>query len=284
MKTTATLTKCLKKWIIPMKSTRTRLKAILSMFAAVISFAAATGSNSASSVVADNAPDLIVKEIVFEKSLSQIRVRVVNQGTGPSSECYLALQSLVGTDVSLATKQRVWTIPVPALEAGKGFSNVIDVAPLTQTNGPWRATIDRSNTVAESNEDNNTLRYPMMVNPGPVPPGYRRPDLVITDFDLTDPAQGLVMVEIANQGGGPAGPSTLRLIVWEQGKFEQKEAKTVFVKVRAIEAGGGVRFPVRTSVPIINTKYSMFIDISHEVAERNEDNNRAEGEAGNYKP
>ena len=152
-----------------MKSTMVRHKAILSMFATVtiITFAAtATKSNSASSLVPaqENAPDLIVKEIVYEKSPSQFRVRVVNQGTEASSECYLALQSLVGTDVSLATKQRVWTIPVPALEAGKGFSNVIDVAPLTQTNGPWRATIDRSDTVAESNENNNTLRYPM-VNP-----------------------------------------------------------------------------------------------------------------------
>jgi hypothetical protein len=255
------------------------------MFAAatIFIFAHVSESHSTASLIPDNAPDLIVKEIVFEKSPSQIRVRVVNQGTAASSECYLALQSLVGADVSLATKQRVWTIPVPALEAGKGFSDVIDVAPLTQTNGPWRATVDRSNTVSESNERNNTLRYPM-VNPGPVPPNYRRPDLVIIDFDLDDPSHGMVTVEIANKGGGPAGPSTLRLIVWEQGKFEQKEAKTVFVKVRAIEAGGRVRFPVRTSVPIINTKYSMFIDISHEVAESNEDNNRAEGEAGNYKP
>ena len=123
-----------------------------------------------------------------------------------------------------------------------------------------------------------------MVNPGPVPPGYRRPDLVIAQFELTDPAHGLVTIEVANQGGGSSGPSTLRLIVWEPGKFEQQEAKTVFVKVRAIEAGGSVKFPVRAAVPIINTKYSMFIDISHEVAESNENNNRAEGEAGNYKP
>jgi len=256
------------------------------MLAAVIILALAspvTRSHSAPALIPDNAPDLIVKEIVFEKSPSQIRVRVVNQGTGPSSECYLALQSLIGADVSLATKQRVWSVPVPALEAGKGFSDVIDVAPLTQTNGPWRATIDRSNTVTESNERNNTLRYPM-INPGPFPPNWRRADLVIDHFELTDPVHGLVAVEVANKGSGPAGPSTLRLIVWEQGKFEQQEAKTVFVKVRAIEAGGGVKLTVRAAVPIINTKYSMFIDISHEVAESNEDNNRAEGEAGNYKP
>jgi hypothetical protein len=269
-----------------MKSTMVRHKAILSMFVAVniISFAATVSrSNSAWSLMPDNAPDLIVKQIVFEKSHSQIRVRIVNQGTGPSSECYLALQSLVGTNASLETKQRVWTIPVPALEAGKGFSNVIDVAPLTQTNGPWRATIDRSNTVAESNENNNTLSYPMP-NPGPVPPGYRLPDLIIAQSELTDPAHGLVSVEVANKGGGKSGPSKLRLIVWEAGKFEQQEAKTVFVKVRAIDAGGSVKFSVRAAVPIINTKYSIFIDISNEVAESNENNNRAEGEAGNYKP
>jgi len=271
-----------------MKPTMVRHNAILSMFAAltIITFAAtAIRSNSASSLkpAPDNAPDLIVKEIAFEQSPSQIRVRVVNQGTAAAPECYLALQTGAGTDASLATKQRVWTIQVPALEAGKGFSDVIDVAPLTQANGPWSATIDRSNTVAESNETNNTLRY-TAGNPGPFPPNYRRPDLVIAQFELTDPANGLVMIEVANKGDGKAGPSTLRLIVWEQGKFEQQEAKTVFVKVRAIDAGQSVKFPVRVAVPIINTKYSMFIDISHEVAESNEDNNRAEGEAGNFKP
>jgi hypothetical protein len=269
-----------------MKLTIVRQKAILSTFAAVtiITFAAtATRSIGASSLMPDNAPDLIVKEIVFEQAPSQIRVRVVNQGTGASSECYLALRTTAGTDASLATKQRVWTIPVPALEAGKGFSDVIDVAPLTQANGPWSATIDRSNTVAESNETNNTLRYTGR-NPGPVPSNRRGPDLVIPQFELTDPANGLVMIEIANKGGAKAGPSTLRLIVWEPGKFEQQEAKTVFVKVRAIEAGGSVKFPVRAAVPMINTKYSMFIDISHEVSETDENNNRAEGEAGNFKP
>ena len=105
-------------------------------------------------------PDLVVVQISFEQSPSQIRVLVGNTGSGPSSSCYLALQSLVGNDPALGTKQRVWTIKVPALEARKGFTGVIDVSPLTQANGPWRATIDRSNTVRESNENNNTLTYP----------------------------------------------------------------------------------------------------------------------------
>ena len=232
------------------------------------------------------APDLIVKEIVFEKSPSQIRVRILNQGTSGSSSCYLALQSQIGNDPALPTKQRVWTIQIPALEAGKGFSNVIDVAPLTQTQGPWSATIDRSNEVAESNENNNTLTYPRSNsgNPGPVPPNWRLPDLVINQFELTDPANGQVKIEIANKGRGNSGSCTLRLIIWEQGKFEKKEARTVFVKVKAIQIGQTTTVVAEAGVPIINTRYSMYIDIGNEVAETNENNNRAEGEAGNHKP
>lgn len=106
-------------------------------------------------------PDLVVVQISFEQSPSQIRVRVGNAGNAPSTSCYLSLQSLVGNDPSLGTKQRVWTITVPALDPRKGFTEVIDVSPLTQTNGPWRATIDRSNTVPESNENNNSITYPL---------------------------------------------------------------------------------------------------------------------------
>ena len=112
------------------------------------------------------APDLVVTQIVFEQSPARIRVRVMNAGNAASTKGFLALTSLGGDDSSLSTKQRTWTIPIPALEAGKGFSNVIDVSPLTQTNGPWKATVDRSNTVKESNEENNSITYPQVINPG----------------------------------------------------------------------------------------------------------------------
>ena len=106
------------------------------------------------------APDLVVTDIIFEQSPGKIRVRVMNIGSGPSTGCFLALASAAGDDPSLGTKKRVWSIPVPALEAGKGFSSVIDVSPLTQSKGPWKATVDRSNTVKESNETNNSLTHP----------------------------------------------------------------------------------------------------------------------------
>ena len=232
------------------------------------------------------APDLLVKEIVFEKSPSKIRVRVLNQGSSASSSCYLALQSMIGNDASLPTKQRVWTIQVPALDTGKGFSSVIDVAPLTQTQGPWSATIDRSNAVAESNETNNMLRYPPSDsgNPGPLPPNWHRPDLVITQFELTDPSKGQVKIEVTNKGRVNSRSCTLRLIIWEQGKFEKKEARTVFVNVKAIQTGQSTTVIAEAGVPIISTRYSMYIDIGNEVAETNENNNRAEGEAGHHKP
>ena len=105
-------------------------------------------------------PDLVVVRISFEPSPSQIRVLVGNAGDGASTSCYLALQSLAGDDSSLGTKQRVWSVKVPSLDPRKGFTEVIDVSPLTQANGPWRATVDRSNTVKESNESNNSLIFP----------------------------------------------------------------------------------------------------------------------------
>lgn len=116
-------------------------------------------ANDGQTIPAQPAPDLVVTEIIFEQSPAKIRVRVMNIGSGASTSCFLALASGAGDDPSLGTKKRVWSIAVPALEAGKGFSSVIDVSPLTQTKGPWKATVDRSNTVKESNESNNSLTY-----------------------------------------------------------------------------------------------------------------------------
>jgi hypothetical protein len=99
-----------------------------------------------------------------------------------------------------------------------------------------------------------------------------------------DASKGEVQVAVTNKGSGNAGPSTLRLIVWEPEKFEQKEAKTIFVKVQALHAGQTTSVLAAAGVPIINTKFSLYIDIGEAVAESDENNNRAEGNAGNFKP
>ena len=207
-------------------------------------------------------PDLIVKEISFEPAPSQIRVQVINRGNAPSSDCFLALQSLAAADdPSLGTKQRVWIIEIPALEAGKGFSKVINVSPLTQTSGRWKATVDRSNTVKESNESNNSLVFP----PDSEGPSGPLPDLFIDHFELTNPSRGEVKIQVTNKGGGNAGKSTLRLIVWKPGKFEQKEAATAFANVPALASGQTTSIVVLAGLPIRRKKHSIYIDISEDV-------------------
>jgi hypothetical protein len=206
-------------------------------------------------------PDLVVKEISFEQAPSQIRVRVMNRGNAPSSSCFLALQSLAAEDSSLWKKQRVWTIEIPALAPGKEFSIVIDVSPLIQTNGRWRATVDRSNAVKESNENNNSLLFPT----GPDGQSPRLSDLVIDHFELTNPSKGEVKIQVTNMGGGNAGTSTLRLIVWKAGKLEQKEAATLFAKVPALAAGQTTSIVVTAGVRIRKAKHSISIDITEDV-------------------
>ena len=130
-------------------------------YAIMLSGAVEFGPNDGQTTPAQPAPDLVVTEIIFEQSPAKIRVRVMNIGSGASTGCFLALASGASDDPFLGTKKRVWSIKVPALQAGKGFSTVIDVSPLTQTNGPWKAIVDRSDTVKESNETNNSLTHPL---------------------------------------------------------------------------------------------------------------------------
>ena len=97
----------------------------------------------------------------------------------------------------------------------------------------------------------------------PTPPSPL-PDLVIDHFELTNPSRGAVRVQVTNKGGN-AGTSTLRLIVWKAGKYQQKEAATVFAKVPALASGQTTSIVVLAGVPIRRTKHSLSIDISEDV-------------------
>src|SRR5258708_5231100 len=98
----------------------------------------------------------------------------------------------------------------------------------------------------------------------PTLPNRRLPDLVIDHFELTNPPRGEVKIQVANKGGGNAGTSTLRLIVWKAGKFEQKKAATVFAKVPALAAGQTTSIVVMAGVPIRKKKHSISIDVSED--------------------
>jgi hypothetical protein len=98
----------------------------------------------------------------------------------------------------------------------------------------------------------------------PTPPGRPLADLVVDHFELTNPSRGEVRVQVTNKGGN-AGTSTLRLIVWKAGKYQQKEAATVFAKVPALASGQTTSIVVVAGVPIRRTKHSLSIDISEDV-------------------
>lgn len=109
------------------------------------------------------------------------------------------------------------------------------------------------------------------------------PDLVITSATLVDATEGIVSVVISNQPKqlpGGSRSSTLRLIVWEKGMFEKKYVTNVFAKVPKLAPGKSVTIKIKAGVPIIGTRYSLFVDINNEVKEWNENNNRWEGETG----
>ena len=99
----------------------------------------------------------------------------------------------------------------------------------------------------------------------PTPPSRPLTDLVIDHFELTNPSRGEVKIQVTNKGGGNAGTSTLRLIVWKAGKPEQKQAATVFAKVPALASGQTTSIVVMAGVPIRRTKHSLSIDISEDV-------------------
>jgi hypothetical protein len=98
----------------------------------------------------------------------------------------------------------------------------------------------------------------------PTLPNRRLPDLVIDHFELTNPSRGEVKIQVTNKGSGNAGTSTLRLIVWKAGKFEQKKAATILARVPALAVGETTTIVVIAGVPIRKKKHSISIDVSED--------------------
>ena len=98
-------------------------------------------------------PDLIVTGIYYEQA-SKLRVRILNQGNADAKSCYLALMILKENGPASAP-QKVWTVAIPPLKAHKEYSATISIAPFTYADHAFRARIDRSDDVKESDESNN---------------------------------------------------------------------------------------------------------------------------------
>src|SRR5439155_10951584 len=87
-------------------------------------------------------PDLIVDNITFgdQTAPGNVRVHVTNQGNAASGECFLAFMSSKPMPAG-QTEQRTWSAKVPAIAAGKSAYLRFSVAPLSQTDGPWKAMV-----------------------------------------------------------------------------------------------------------------------------------------------
>jgi subtilase family serine protease len=100
-------------------------------------------------------PDLVVME-VSTTDFDNVKVRVKNQGAAPSSSCYLAL-TIKPTD---GTPMKVFSPKVSALKPGQQTVVTVKTNFLQDGNrlsqAEFEALVDRSETVKESNETNNT--------------------------------------------------------------------------------------------------------------------------------
>lgn len=81
-----------------------------------------------------------------------IRVRVKNQGNGPSASCYMAIRVM-----PLGGSLKVFSPAVPALAPGQEITVSAQTGFLL-SQADYEAIVDRSDTVHESNEINNRLK------------------------------------------------------------------------------------------------------------------------------
>lgn len=81
-----------------------------------------------------------------------VKVRVKNQGTTAAAACYMAIRV-----TPLGGTMKVFSPKIPALAAGQEV--YVDAATsFSLSQADYEAIVDRSNTVAESNEKNNSLK------------------------------------------------------------------------------------------------------------------------------
>jgi hypothetical protein len=99
------------------------------------------------------APDMVVMEIQSPNLDGGIvQVRIKNQGNATAAACYLALRITPS-----GGKMKVFSPQVPSLTAGQ--ETVVEVQTgFLLSQADFEAIVDRSNTVKESNESNNSRK------------------------------------------------------------------------------------------------------------------------------
>jgi subtilase family serine protease len=99
------------------------------------------------------APDLVVMEVTSPNlDGGVVKVHVKNQGNAPAAACYMAIRV-----TPLGGKSKVFSPKVPALAAGEE-TDVEAQTGFLLSQAAFEAIVDRSNTVKESNEANNSRK------------------------------------------------------------------------------------------------------------------------------
>jgi subtilase family serine protease len=132
-----------------------RVKSLVLAFVLVTFSIAQPQANALRNLLASPAaPDLVVTA-VSRPDYHTAKVRVKNQGDGVAKSCYLAL--IVKLHTGFGSTTRVLSPKVPALAPGQETELVVTTE-LNLINFDYEAKVDRSNTVKESNETNNSLK------------------------------------------------------------------------------------------------------------------------------
>jgi subtilase family serine protease len=110
------------------------------------------------------APDLIVLSVTAAgpagANAGTVTVRVKNQGDASAAPCYMAIRITTQKGDTQGDKTKVYSPKVPALSPGQETEVVGQTEFITSVlkKADYEVTVDRSNTVKESNENNNTLK------------------------------------------------------------------------------------------------------------------------------
>jgi uncharacterized repeat protein (TIGR01451 family) len=184
------------------------------------------GSNSTTSIITVNAPDLVVTNVtanngaggyMFANELNVISVTVKNNGTAAAPESTLNV-NINGTD---------YTVNVPALAVGES-TTVTVTDPVSRKDGdnvPVNTTTNPNNTIPETNTSNNSFSTSLTVYNN----GYKgRRYTDGNDIDTQNTFQGNYNVEYSSGNSKYSGSGwTSNNVTWTSSELPIPEGATV---------------------------------------------------------
>ena len=244
-------------------------------------------------------PDLIVSNIDFHKVQSgtdsggktywifNVIIKLKNQGNASAGAFKVLLERNNGAGGAFQTACQTCVIDVPGLGAGQ--ETTLEPRQFNDANqapSRFRATADSAGQISETNEGNNSREEAFIsmsiTDAGGGIAHLAKPDLTVVGFDFTNVSQstvnGKIMISftiaatVKNLGPVPSGACHLEI---ERGSDQHATVLWLKKPVPGLAAGA------QTVITAASTHefgtpakwYEIIVDIDHEVAESNEENN-----------